>query len=183
MLAQNLHRHLADPRPALALFLSVRCSSGCKKSTPLEPHALGSASEPASGLPAVPQVAGPVEQLEENFSRVLFAFDSARLTDSGAALLDENAAILARHPELVVEIQGHADPRGATGYNLALGAQRAQAALVRDPWIGSDRLPTVTYGEERPLSTAAGEQALARNRRVEFRVVRGQTAGVNGTVD
>lgn len=189
MLAQNLHRHLADPRPALALFLVCFAVffCGCKKPTPLDPHARGSASESASvsRVPSVPPVAGPVEQLQENFSRVHFAFDSARLTDSGAALLDENATILARHPELVVEIQGHADPRGATGYNLALGAQRAQSARARlmTRGIGSDRLPTVTYGEERPLSTDTEEQALARNRRVEFRVVRGQTSAVKGTVD
>ena len=49
-----------------------------------------------------------VEQLQSNFSRVHFAFDSSRLTDEGGALLDENARILAAHPGLVVEIQGHA---------------------------------------------------------------------------
>lgn len=193
MTAQILNRQAADPRPAVALFLFCFAVffCGCKKPSPLEPHArqpssaAASAATSGSGLPTVPQTAAAVDQLEENFSRVHFDFDSARLTESGAALLDENAVILARHPELVVEIQGHADPRGATGYNLALGAQRAQSARARlmIRGIGSDRLPTVTFGEERPLTTGAEEQALARNRRVEFRVVRGITTGVKGTVD
>ena len=124
MAAQILNRHAVDPRPAVALFLFCFAVffCGCKKPSPLEPHARqpSSSSASASGLPTVSQTAAAVEQLEENFSRVHFDFDSARLTESGATLLDENAVILARHPELVVEIQGHADPRGATGYNLSL---------------------------------------------------------------
>ena len=126
-----------------------------------------------------------VEQLQSNFSRVHFAFDSTRLTDEGGALLDENARILSAHPGLVVEIQGHADARGPTGYNLALGAMRAQAArsrlMVRG--VSADRLPAMTYGEERPRSKGADASSRAENRRVEFRVIAGASDGVAGTVD
>ena len=126
-----------------------------------------------------------VEQLEANFSRVHFAFDSSQLTDEGGSLLDENARILSAHPGLVVEIQGHADAMGTTGYNLALGTMRAQAArsrlMVRG--VSAQRLPTVTYGEERPRVAGDDPTSLAENRRVEFRVVAGARDGVAGTVD
>ena len=136
-----------------------------------------------SGMPVDERDA--VEQLEANFSRVHFAFDSSLLTEEGGARLDENARILAAHPGLVVEIQGHADARGTTGYNLALGSMRAQAArsrlMVRG--VSSERLPTVTYGEERPRVAGDDPRSLAENRRVEFRVVTGARDGVAGTVD
>jgi len=139
----------------------------------------------AAGMNVPVDVDDAVEQLEANFSRVHFSFDSVRLTDEGARLLDDNARILVAHPGLVVEIQGHADARGATGYNLALGTLRAQAARSRLIVRGvlSDRLPTVTYGEERPRLTGDDAEAWAENRRVEFRVVAGGRDGVVGTVD
>jgi len=179
-----------DPRPAVAVFLLLFAVffCGCKKRTPPDPHGkstVDSAGTSSDGTALPTDEDAAVEQLEENFSRVHFDFDSSRLSDEGAALLDENARILARHPGLVVEIQGHADPRGATGYNLALGSLRADTAKSRlmTRGIASDRLPTVTFGEERPRAAGDDEAAFAQNRRVEFRVVRGGADGVAGTTD
>ena len=175
-----------DPRTATAVFLILFAVffCGCRK------DAASASFTPASVEPSPPGSIGraaeaaAVSRLAQNFARVHFEFDSAQLTNVGAALLDENAQILARYPGLVVEIQGHTDPRGSTSYNLALGSQRALSArhrlMVRG--IASDRLMTVTYGEERPLSKGDDAPSLARNRRVEFRVVQGQSPQVVGTV-
>ncbi len=125
-----------------------------------------------------------VDRLERNFARVFFAFDTAQLTPESATLLDENARILVDWPELVVEIQGHADSRGTTGYNLALGTLRAQAvqARLRARGVSPDRLQTVTYGEERPRIDGETPEAWSANRRVEFRVLSGDVDGIAGTV-
>lgn len=180
-----------DPRPAVAAFLLLFAVffCGCKK-TPPDPagkgatDAVSTADGAGSGATPVDEVEA-MERLEENFARVHFDFDSARLSTEGGAMLDENAQILARHPGLVVEIQGHSDPRGTTGYNLALGTLRASTAKARlmARGIPSDRLPTVTFGEERPRVSGEHESAHAQNRRVEFRVVRGGADGVAGTID
>ncbi|HCH65908.1 MAG: hypothetical protein CL927_04850 [Deltaproteobacteria bacterium] len=182
----NLRRGQVDPRLPIAVFLFCFAVffCGCKK-TKVPVGGASSMRDIAPNAPVGVAEAAAIERLEENFARVHFEFDSFQLTGAGAALLDENASILARHPSLVVEIQGHADPRGSTEYNLALGARRAHVARSRlmTRGIGRDRLPTVTYGEERPLLAGDHEQAWAQNRRVEFRVVRGRAVGVVGTVD
>ena len=173
----------------LAVFLIV-CAGffcGCKGKVPAE--ALGS-SVPLGRQAVEASVSeldteDAVHRLEENFARVYFDFDATRLSVEGGRLLDENAVILARHPGLVVELQGHADPRGATSYNLALGARRTQSVRHRlmARGISAERLPTVTFGEERPRAEGSHEAAHAENRRVEFRVVHGGADGVIGTID
>lgn len=192
----ELPRPVATPRPGvrapvaafLILFALFFCA--CKGKTPPKPGGVGigagpqgtSAGDSDQASRATAEAAA-VDRLTENFARVHFDFDSARLTVEGAALLDENARILARYPALVVEIQGHADARGATGYNLALGSTRADAVRTRlmVRGIAAERLPTVTFGEEQPRAVGDQDAAHAINRRVEFRVVRGGTPGVTGS--
>lgn len=183
-LSSSSHGHVS----LVAFFLVFAVfSGGCKRTVPAEalgsPVPLGRQAVEASFSELDTKVA--VHRLEENFARVYFDFDATRLSVEGGRLLDENAMILARHPSLVVELQGHADPRGATSYNLALGTRRTQSVRHRlmARGISADRLPTVTFGEERPRADGTHEAAHAENRRVEFRVVHGGADGVIGTID
>ena len=117
----------------------------------------------------------PIVQVRENFARVQFETDSAVLTDASAVVLGENAELLRCYPDLRVEILGHADERGTTDYNMALGQQRATSiedALVR-MGVSSDRLTVLSYGEECPLVEGSGEVVWSQNRRAEFRVLSG----------
>lgn len=69
-----------------------------------------------------------------------------------------------------VRVEGHADERGTTDYNLALSYRRAitvQDFLVA-AGIDKDRLPVSSFGEERPAVPGWGEEAWAQNRRVEL---------------
>jgi peptidoglycan-associated lipoprotein len=117
--------------------------------------------------------AADVAQLKENFAKLYFELDSSALTAESKRLLDANAAILQRHPDLAVEIDGHADERGTTEYNIALGQRRARAVADYLGLLGvqSTRLSVVSFGEERPAATGTGETVWAQNRRAEFRVV------------
>jgi hypothetical protein len=71
-----------------------------------------------------------------------------------------------------VRLEGHADERGSTIFNLSLGEERAE--VVRDYLIdlGVDRgvFTLVSYGEERPVKRGFNEESWAENRRVEFAV-------------
>ncbi len=53
---------------------------------------------------------------------------------------------------------------------MALGARRAEAAakFISANGIASDRLTTVSYGEEKPVATGSNEAAWSQNRRAEF---------------
>ena len=80
---------------------------------------------------------------------------------------------LKRAPAKRVTVSGHADERGTTQYNIALGARRAEAARKYLSDLGSGaKLDTVSFGKEKPLCTESNEECWARNRRDEFQVER-----------
>ncbi len=101
---------------------------------------------------------------------VFFAFDSSALTDQAKAQLRQNADWLKANPNQPVMIQGHADERGTAEYNLALGQRRADSVFqyLQALGVSTDRLRTISYGEEYPADPAHTPEAWAKNRRVEF---------------
>lgn len=107
--------------------------------------------------------------------RVHFAFDSSTLLPESRAALQRAGELLVQHPEVALYIDGHADLRGTTEYNLALGDRRARAVIDYLTRLGVEpgRLTAVTFGSERPLRDASDDTAHAENRRVEFRLMRG----------
>ena len=110
----------------IALIVVLALTACAKKPTTEEVVSTVDAVDPsAMRLPANPAEARTA--LAENFGRVYFDLDSSSLNPQSLAALQENAAILQRFPGLLVEIQGHADERGTTDSNLALGERRAEA--------------------------------------------------------
>ena len=82
-------------------------------------------------------------------------------------MLDEAVTALREDPTLRVTIEGHTCNIGTAEYNLALGERRATA--VRDylasRGVATDRLQTISYGEERPKYDNAREETRRLNRR------------------
>jgi len=74
-----------------------------------------------------------------------------------------------------VKIEGHCDATGTDEYNYALGLRRARAskeALV-SRGINSSSITMVSMGESSPECTTDYSSACyAKNRRVEFKVIR-----------
>lgn len=100
---------------------------------------------------------------------VFFAFDKAVLTAEAKGILTKNAKQL-RETEVAISIEGHCDERGTNAYNMALGEKRAN--VTRDYLVSlgvsSNRITTISYGEERPFDTGHDEDAWAKNRRSHF---------------
>lgn len=108
---------------------------------------------------------------------VFFDYDEAALRPDAERLLRQKAEILRASPAVQIRIEGHADERGSTEYNIALGNERAEAVRQFFVSFGLDasRFAITSYGEERPLAQGSNESAWARNRRAEFVI----TAGAN----
>jgi peptidoglycan-associated lipoprotein len=107
----------------------------------------------------------------QSLERVIhFAFDSSALDEESRGIIKANAAYLAANPQARVTLEGHTDERGTREYNLALGERRAQSVerALRAGGIASNRISTVSFGEEKPVAPGQGEQAWGQNRRVEF---------------
>jgi outer membrane protein OmpA-like peptidoglycan-associated protein len=111
------------------------------------------------------------------FPRVHINFKFGTAEISGAdpiPTLEEVAQIMKDHPEIVVEVQGHTDNVGTDENNQVLSEKRAQAVkdyLVRKG-VPADRLQTAGFGESRPIDTNDTDLGRARNRRIEFVVVK-----------
>ena len=72
--------------------------------------------------------------------------------------------------QLSVTIEGHADARGTSEYNLALGERRANAVrdYVTSLGVPANRLRTISYGKERPVCTEDTESCWSQNRRAHM---------------
>jgi peptidoglycan-associated lipoprotein len=84
---------------------------------------------------------------------IYFEYDSEQLTEESQERLRDEGDHPARQPRIRLRIEGHADERGSTEYNLALGQRRAESVrtFLGGFGIAADRLPTISYGKERPL--------------------------------
>lgn len=104
---------------------------------------------------------------------VTFETNSDRLLPGAEDVLDNAAATLRKHPDLVVEVAGHTDSDGSAAYNQGLSERRAKSVrnYLVDRGANAANLSVKGYGESQPVadnSTAAGK---ARNRRVELRIL------------
>jgi outer membrane protein OmpA-like peptidoglycan-associated protein len=85
----------------------------------------------------------------------------AKLTEFAERLKSENKNVY-------LEIQGHTDSTGPDMYNLELGEARAEAVrrFLSKQGIALNRMSTISYGEEEPVSKNTSRKGRAQNRRV-----------------
>ncbi|MEK7348786.1 MAG: OmpA family protein [Candidatus Eisenbacteria bacterium] len=104
-------------------------------------------------------------------------FDTGKATikPESEKVLDEVGNILARWPELRIEIGGHTDARGSDAQNQKLSDARAKAVLDyllnKFPELKPEQFSSKGYGETQPIGTNTSQLGMARNRRVEFKVM------------
>lgn len=109
---------------------------------------------------------------------VYFDYDASDIRSDTKDKLLAKIEILRDHPGIELRLEGHADERGTSEYNIVLGSERNEAVLGYLTAYGLDRsrFRTVSYGEEMPVALGSTEGAWARNRRVEFVILSGAEA-------
>ncbi len=101
---------------------------------------------------------------------VYFGFDSYSIRADQAPRMKVNGDFLKDQQDTKIRIEGNCDPRGTREYNLALGEKRAIGAkkFLVNLGIASDRISTVSLGEEKILLHGHDEMSWAQNRRDDF---------------
>ncbi|MCH7822241.1 MAG: OmpA family protein [Proteobacteria bacterium] len=104
---------------------------------------------------------------------VNFETNSDRLLPGALPVLNDAAATLRMHPDLIIEVAGHTDSAGSAAHNEGLSERRANT--VRDYLIRNGaslkNLTSRGYGEAQPIADNATADGRARNRRVELRIL------------
>ncbi|MCD8520995.1 MAG: OmpA family protein [Saccharospirillaceae bacterium] len=107
-------------------------------------------------------------------NNIVFKSGSSELTAPSEATLADIAAQLQRYPATQVSIAAYTDSSGNEALNLQLSKDRAEAVrrFLMGHGIASDRLSAEGYGEANPVADNSTREGRAKNRRVEFSVVR-----------
>ena len=95
-----------------------------------------------------------------------FAYDKSDINSESRAKIRSLAKVI-KDNGLSVRVEGHCDERGTREYNLALGEQRAKtvAELLIINGVPSNKITTVSYGEEKPAVSGSNESSWSKNRR------------------
>lgn len=81
---------------------------------------------------------------------------------------------LKTYPNMVIEISGHTDSQGNAAKNLKLSRSRANAVLsyLKGKGVPTSRMKAKGYGQTKPVANNNTAKGRARNRRVEFVILK-----------
>jgi peptidoglycan-associated lipoprotein len=125
---------------------------------------------PPAPPPVTTSNATEEELFSQNVKDVYFEYDKYDIRATDQSVVQGDARFLQQHANIHITIEGHCDERGSTEYNLALGANRADAvknALIQ-AGVAGDRIKTISYGKEKPFCTESNESCWQQNRRGHF---------------
>ena len=172
----------------LAIFLTnflVACASNKPKEETVAPVASTETSAPSSQSAADAQAAVDAQAAADakaaqlaadeldalkSKNSVHFPFDVDAVQAADRETILTHARYLAAHPDVSVRVEGNADERGSSEYNLALGQRRAQNTKRALVLGGAEekQIETISYGEEKPRASGHDEASWSQNRRADI---------------
>lgn len=136
-----------------------------------------------NGCPTAVRVVGKQIVIME---QVNFATGSDVLVSESFRVLQQVAGVLGDHPEIArLAVDGHTDNVGQDKANLALSRRRA-IAVVRwlvEHGVDERRLEARGFGARQPIAEVNTKEGRAKNRRVEFQVLKKTDQGARGWKD
>jgi outer membrane protein OmpA-like peptidoglycan-associated protein len=126
----------------------------------------------------VDEFEGGLENIEEGGSIVLknifFEFNKTTLLPESYPELDKVVDFMVSNDIGLIEISGHTDSDGSESYNQKLSEGRAKSVVqyLVSKGIQASRMKAVGYGELKPIDTNSSDAGKARNRRVEFTLLK-----------
>jgi len=165
----------------LLVNLLTACASDKTKEAVNEPAApaVAQAPAPAAVEPAptasvaaepAPAPAASAEAALTDTRSVFFPFDVDAVQAADRPVVQAHGAYLAKNKNAKVRVEGNADERGSSEYNLALGQRRANNVkkLLILSGAKASQIETVSFGEEKPRAAGHDEASWAQNRRADI---------------
>lgn len=105
-----------------------------------------------------------------------FKLGSDVILSASYPILDDVITLLKYNPQIHVRIEGYTDNIGSPAYNKMLSQKRAESVMdyLIQHGISSDRLVAIGFGEQFPIASNKTPAGRAKNRRVEFKIIKVQ---------
>ncbi|NGX33863.1 MAG: Peptidoglycan-associated lipoprotein [Candidatus Anoxychlamydiales bacterium] len=124
------------------------------------------------GLPGFDNFKTP-SHLAAIFKKVYFQTDDHVLRDKEDLIIIQKISnYMKNNPNVYLCAEGHCDERASAAYNMALGTRRSNhlRVLLIKHGIDFNRIYTVSYGREKPITIGHTSQDWHLNRRGEFKI-------------
>ncbi len=123
-----------------------------------------------------PATAKPIKRkvVRIRLPRLYFAVDDHQLSPLAQRKLLDLVRTMKRYPRLKLEIRGYTDATASDEYNLNLSLRRAASVrkFMARYGIPPSRLRLAALSENDPVADNSTPEGRAKNRRVEFRIIR-----------
>jgi len=124
------------------------------------------------------ELSGEMKQLltEGKLTTYAITFDtnSPAIQSESLHFISDVADLLEKNPNIKIEIDGYTANSGSLQYNLDFSSRRAEAVKMQlvSSGISAARIVTKGLGESNPVGDNNTEEGKAKNRRIEFVVVK-----------
>jgi OOP family OmpA-OmpF porin len=110
---------------------------------------------------------------------IFFDTGKATIRSKSFVTLDAAAKVLIDYPSLRVEVSGHTDTNGKREKNLVLSQDRADSVkqYLVGKGIAAERITTRGAGPDEPIGDNKTKAGRQMNRRIEFKLLTGQSGG------
>jgi len=105
---------------------------------------------------------------------LIFEQGKAVINPKSFQQLDELVAMMKDSPKVEIQLEGHTDNQGNPEANLKLSQARVDAVkkYITSKGVSKSRVNTKAFGGSQPIAKENTEEARAKNRRVEMRVLK-----------
>lgn len=160
------------PLVLAAMLALAACSTTKVNETPAASATAAPAQASASTGAVAPAAVDPLNDPKSELAKrsVYFDFDKYEVKKDYQPLVTAHAQYLSAHKDRKIVIQGNADERGSSEYNLALGQKRAEVVRKQLASMGvtDGQMEAVSFGKEKPKAAGHDEAAWAENRRADI---------------
>lgn len=165
----------------LLVNLLAACASEKPKDVAPEPTAASSSAAPAvegtaTSATTTTAATAVADGLNDPSNTLLskrsayFPFDVDAVQAADKPMVQAHGEYLGKNAARKVVVEGNADERGSSEYNLGLGNRRANNVKKMLVLGGAKaaQVSTVSFGEEKPMATGHNEAAWSQNRRADL---------------
>lgn len=156
------------------LLISLLAACASDKPAEVAPAPTAATEAPVAETPkevapvAVDELNDPNNILSKR--ETFFDFDKSVVKAEFKPMVQAHGQYLTSHKDRKVVVEGNADERGSSEYNLALGSRRATSVkkMLVVSGAKAGQVATVSFGESKPRDTAHNDAAWSQNRRADI---------------